>query len=105
LLIKQAAAMGIRSTFLGGDAWDEIDKVAGKALEGSYQSAPWHPEVPFQRSMHLKNMYRQHLNQDIENYSAPLAYDDSIVSQLPPLFVEYSILTFSIVPVAFQVMG
>ncbi len=75
LLIKQASAMGIRSTFLGGDAWDEIDKVAGNALEGSYQSAPWHPGVPFKKSVHLKEVYRQYLNKDIENYSAPLAYD------------------------------
>ncbi|MFH2064541.1 MAG: ABC transporter substrate-binding protein [Pseudomonadota bacterium] len=75
LLIKQAVAMGIHSTFLGGDAWDEIDKVAGDALEGSYQSAPWHPEVPFKRSVHLKKVYQQHFSRDIENYSAPLAYD------------------------------
>ena len=75
LLAKQAVAMGIHSTFLGGDAWDEIWKVAGKALEGSYQTAAWHPDVPFPRSIHLKKIFRRQFGSDIQNVSAPLAYD------------------------------
>ena len=75
LLIKQAVAMGIRATFLGGDAWDEIWKVAGTALEGSYQTAAWHPDVPLPRSIHLKEIFRRRFGSDIQNVSAPLAYD------------------------------
>jgi branched-chain amino acid transport system substrate-binding protein len=75
LLIKQAVSMGISATFLGGDAWDEIWKYAGEALEGSYQTAPWHPDVPFERSIHLKTLFRQKYGHEIQNLSTPLAYD------------------------------
>jgi branched-chain amino acid transport system substrate-binding protein len=75
LLIKQAVSMGIHATFLGGDAWDEIWKYSGNALEGSYQTAPWHPDVPFGRSIHLKKIFRQKFSSEIQNVSAPLAYD------------------------------
>jgi branched-chain amino acid transport system substrate-binding protein len=71
--------MGVKATFLGGDAWDEIYKVGGEAVDGSYQSAPWHPDVPFPRSVHLKKIYRKKYNKQIENMSAPLAYDAFIV--------------------------
>jgi branched-chain amino acid transport system substrate-binding protein len=75
LVINQAAAMGIRTTFMGGDAWDEIYQYAGDAVNGSFQSAPWHPEVPFPTSAHLKKCFKKLYHKDIENVSAPLAYD------------------------------
>ncbi len=75
LLIRQAVSMGIRTTFLGGDAWDEIYPYAGDALEGSFQSAPWHPDVPFSRSVDLQKAYRRKLGTEIASFSAPLAYD------------------------------
>lgn len=75
LLIKQAKAMGLHTVYLGGDAWDEIGEYAGDALDGSYQSAPWHPEVPYKRSMDLQALYRKEFGKPIANLSAPLAYD------------------------------
>ncbi len=75
LFIKQAAALGLHTTFLGGDAWDEIYKYAGDALSGSYQSAAWHPKVPFPKSNYLKHLYKRKYNKEIDNVSAPLAYD------------------------------
>jgi branched-chain amino acid transport system substrate-binding protein len=75
LIIKQARSMGVKATFLGGDAWDEIEKVAGDAIEGSYQSAPWHPDVPFAQSKVLQKLYRRKFHKPITNMSAPLAYD------------------------------
>ncbi|MCU0572833.1 MAG: ABC transporter substrate-binding protein [Syntrophobacteraceae bacterium] len=75
LLIKQAASNGLKTVFLGGDAWDEIHAVAGEALDGSFQSAPWHPRVPLARSRHLQKIHRDKFGQDIGNMSAPLAYD------------------------------
>jgi branched-chain amino acid transport system substrate-binding protein len=75
LLISQAKLKGIKTTFMGGDAWDEIYDIAGDAVDGSYQTAPWHPEVPFERSRHLKERFRQKFGSAIQNYSAPLAYD------------------------------
>lgn len=79
LLIKQAVSMGVKATFLGGDAWDEIYKISGKAVDGSYHSAPWHPDVPFPKSLHLKKIYQQKFHMEIENMSAPLAYDAFMV--------------------------
>jgi branched-chain amino acid transport system substrate-binding protein len=79
LIIKQAESLGVKATFLGGDAWDEIYKYAGKAADGSYHSAPWHPDVPLQKSIHLKEVYRQKYNREIVNMSAPLAYDAFMV--------------------------
>ncbi len=75
LLIKQAKSMGLKTVFLGGDAWDEIEKFAGDLLEGSYQSAPWHPDVPFPRSRDLQMLFQKKFNMPIRNMSAPLAYD------------------------------
>lgn len=75
LLIKQAASRGLKTVFLGGDAWDEIHAVAGESLAGSFQSAPWHPQVPLARSRHLQKIHRDKFGRDIENMSAPLAYD------------------------------
>ncbi len=75
LMIKQARSMGISAIFLGGDAWDEIEQFAGASIDGSYQSAPWHPEVPYQPSRELQRLYRRHFSAPITNLSAPLAYD------------------------------
>jgi branched-chain amino acid transport system substrate-binding protein len=75
LFIKQARDSGLKITFLGGDAWDEIETYAGTALEGCYQSAPWHPEVPFPKSEYLQTLYLQKYRKPIDNMSAPLAFD------------------------------
>ena len=75
LFIKQAVALGLKTIFLGGDAWDEIDTYAGRAIEGSYQSAPWHPQAPFPRSRYLQDLYLRKFHKPIENMSTPLAYD------------------------------
>jgi len=75
LFIKQSAKMGLKAIFLGGDAWDEIEKYAGTSIEGSFQSAPWHPEVPFPESENMKKIFAAGYGKDIENISAPLAYD------------------------------
>jgi branched-chain amino acid transport system substrate-binding protein len=75
LLIKQAVSKGLKTIFLGGDAWDEIYAVAGHSLEGSYQSAPWHPNVPFPMSLHLQEIHANKFGDRIANMSAPLAYD------------------------------
>jgi branched-chain amino acid transport system substrate-binding protein len=75
LFIKQADKMEVRSIFLGGDAWDEIEQIAGDTINGSYQSAPWHPQAPFPKSVYLQNRYRRKFMRNIDNVSAPLAFD------------------------------
>lgn len=75
LFIKQAAKMGLSTTFLGGDAWDEIEKYAGPAINGNYQSAPWHPQVTFAASHRMQELYFAAHEKEIANNSSPLAYD------------------------------
>lgn len=75
LFIKQAVKMGIRTTFLGGDAWDEIETYAGEAVNGSYQSTPWHPGVPYPASAEMKRFFKAATGREIANNSSPLAYD------------------------------
>ncbi len=75
LFIKQARNLGLRTIFLGGDAWDEIENFAGDSIEGSFQSAAWHPQVPFPQSKSLQLLYQHKFEKNIENMSAPLAYD------------------------------
>ena len=79
LFIKQAVKMGIRATFLGGDAWDEIETYAGEAVGGSFQSAPWHPEVPYPVSEEMKRFFKAAYSREIANNSSPLAYDAVMV--------------------------
>ena len=79
LIIKQAASIGVKAIFLGGDAWAEIFKYAGTAANGSYHSAPWHPDVQFEKSIHLKTLYHQKYKKEITNTSQPLSYDATIV--------------------------
>lgn len=75
LFIKQSRKIGLQTIFLGGDAWDEIEKYAGTSIEGSFQSAAWHPQVPFTESETMKAIFSNLRSKDIENISAPLAYD------------------------------
>jgi branched-chain amino acid transport system substrate-binding protein len=79
LIIKQAASMGVKATFLGGDAWAEIYKYGGKAADENYHSAAWHPDVQFEKSIHLQNIYKQKHKKNIANTSAPLSYDAVMV--------------------------
>jgi len=75
LFIKQAAKLDFSTTFLGGDAWDEIEKFTGPAINGSFQSTPWHPKVPFDTSRQMMELYSSTYGRKIKNNSSPLAYD------------------------------
>ena len=75
LFIKQARKAGINAIFLGGDAWDEIEEYAGDAVVGSYQSAAWHPHVPFKESLVLQRQFREAFGEPLKNPTSPLAYD------------------------------
>jgi branched-chain amino acid transport system substrate-binding protein len=76
LIIRQAAAMGIKTTFLGGDAWETaISEYAGDALEGSYFSTPWHPSSPYPRSREFVELFRDTFGDAPLSPYAALAYD------------------------------
>ena len=81
LLVKQAASMGIKATFLGADGWAGalMYNFGGSAIEGNYYSAHWHPDVDFPQSIHLQKMYYQKYKSKIPHMNAPLTYDACIL--------------------------
>lgn len=79
LIIKQAHKMNISPVFLGGDAWDEIVEISGTAIDGSYQTAAWHPSVPNDQSDFIRKLYFTRFGKELLNYSSPLAYDAVMV--------------------------
>jgi branched-chain amino acid transport system substrate-binding protein len=79
LLIKQAVSMGIQTTFLGGDGFNQIYNYGGVAVEGSYYSTHWHPDVRVEQSIHLQNIYKEKYKKEITHMNAPLAYDAVII--------------------------
>lgn len=76
LIIKQAHTMGIKTIFLGGDAWETtVMEYAGAALEGSYFSTFWHPNLPYRRNREFITQFRlAHGQKEISAY-APHGYD------------------------------
>jgi branched-chain amino acid transport system substrate-binding protein len=76
LIIKQARKLGIKTVFMGGDAWETaVAEYAGSALEGSYFSTFWHPSVPYPRSRKFIELFRSAYG-DVEiSAYAPMAYD------------------------------
>jgi len=77
LIIRQAANMGIKTTFLGGDGWgNKIHDFAGDALEGCYYSTHWHPEAPFPENKHLLAKYLKNYGiRQFTDIRIPLTYD------------------------------
>lgn len=76
-LIKQAAGMGIHCHFIGGDGWGEqIVKYSGKAIEGTYFSTHWHPDIKSPLNAHLALVYKGEFAEPIPNdIRIPLTYD------------------------------
>ncbi len=75
LFIKQANKEGFFTTFLGGDAWDEISSLTGDSIDGSYQTLAWHPTLQNNKSRELEKLYTDKYGCELNNYSSPLAYD------------------------------
>lgn len=75
LFMRQARKMGFKGLFLGGDGWDMLGTLVSDAVEGSYQSVPWHPDVPYPESRTMQDFYLEMSEDTIRNLSAPLAYD------------------------------
>ncbi|GAB6145086.1 ABC transporter substrate-binding protein [Desulfocicer niacini] len=73
--IRQTIRNGLYSIFIGADAWDDIHRYAGDALEGSYCTAVWHPRQNTPQSQHLKNQYRHQYHSDEIYFSAVPWYD------------------------------
>ena len=75
LFIKQSIQQGLHTTFIGADAWDNIQPYAENALEGNYRTAVWHPRMDTPQSRHLQEQYRHQYHSDDINFSAVPWYD------------------------------
>lgn len=63
IILRQAQQMGISTTFLGGDGWDDImyDLAPQQALDGHYFAEHWHIDMPSERSKRfVENYSRTH---------------------------------------------
>lgn len=75
LFMKQARKQGVKAVFLGGDGWEILERLVADAVEGSYQTVHWHPDVPYPTSEKVKELYKDTHGFDLKYLSAPLAYD------------------------------
>ncbi|MCP4107020.1 MAG: ABC transporter substrate-binding protein [Desulfobacteraceae bacterium] len=77
LIVKQAVVMGIKATFMGGDAWQTMTRYpeAVTAAEGAYFSSHWHPGVSNPASLHIKKRFQEKYGEEIVNYAPVLVYD------------------------------
>lgn len=75
-IIKQARAMGMRQTFLGGDGWDspKLFELAGDALNNTYISNHYATDDPDPRVKKFAADYRARFKEEPDALSA-LAYD------------------------------
>ncbi len=77
LAIHQARKMGIKSIFLGGDAWSstKIFDYAKGSLNGSYAVVPWHKDFSSTESRHLKKLFYDKFKKPVDHGVIPLTYD------------------------------
>lgn len=80
-IIKQARRLGIESVFLGTDGWgggEQLYEIAGKSVNGSYLTAPWHKQTAFPLGKEYTKAYESKLKSEIFPF-APMIYDVFIV--------------------------
>ncbi|NMC49469.1 MAG: ABC transporter substrate-binding protein [Desulfovibrio sp.] len=79
-ILRQAKAMGITATFLGGDGWGPtmID-IGGAAVRGHYYTTHWHPEAPFPAGRAAAEAYRAAYGESPFQPDAILAHDAVMV--------------------------
>lgn len=80
LIAKQARALGIKATFLGGDGWDSPDlfKVGGDAVNGGYFSNHYSPDDTSAKVVEFRKNYEAKYGKTPDALAA-LAYDGAII--------------------------
>lgn len=78
-LVRQAAAMKVKTVFLSGDGWSQIVKYAGDAVNGNYYSTHWHPDVPISASVAFCEAYQKKYGEEIPSQAAAVVYDAFMV--------------------------
>ena len=79
-IIKNIRKQGINSLLLGGDGWGTapIEKYAGDAVDGSFRTSFWHPDIPDAKSRaFVKNFKKTHGK--IRRYDIATAYEAVMV--------------------------
>lgn len=81
LIAQQAVKLGVRTTYLGGDAWPQITITpdVAQAVEGAYFTSHWHADVDTPQSRHLKTLFRDRYGEDLVMFAPVLAYDAVMV--------------------------
>lgn len=76
LIAKQARALGIKATFLGGDGWDSPDlfKIGGDSVNGSYFTNHFSPEDTAPEVVEYNKAYKAKFNANPDATSG-LVYD------------------------------
>lgn len=72
--VKQAREVGITTPFIGGDTWFTIPPKERTALEGSFFSAYWAPDIADDRAKAFVKAYRRAYDRDADDVAA-LTYD------------------------------
>ncbi len=82
LIVKKGRELGISSTFIGGDGWDElIYNYAGNAINGCFHTAFWHPELPGKKNQAFVKNYQKKYGK-IKRFDSASAYDAVMIFAL-----------------------
>lgn len=77
LIAKQARSLGLTQPLLGGDGWESEDlfKVAGKAIDGSYYSNHYAPDTKDPGAVKFIANFKKDYNGETPDAMAALGYD------------------------------
>jgi branched-chain amino acid transport system substrate-binding protein len=81
LICKQARDLGLTLPIFGGDGWEapELVSIGGRAVEGTYYSTHYSPEMPGERVQGFVRRYRERWNGEVPDAPAALGYDGVLV--------------------------
>lgn len=77
MILRQAGSLDVHTHFLGGDGWGRgIKEIAGKAANGSFYLAQWHPDYPGAQSQKLVKIFKNRFpDLDYSSIMVPLTYE------------------------------
>ena len=77
LIAKQARSLGLKQPLLGGDGWesDDLFKVGGKAIDGSYYSTHYAPDTKDPGAQKFIANYKKDYDNQTPDAMAALGYD------------------------------
>jgi len=81
LMCKQARELGLNQPIFGGDGWEapELVAIGGKAVEGTYYSTHYSPEIPSEAVQSFVKRYKARWNGETPDAMAALGYDSAAV--------------------------